>query len=203
MFQVMRFFTGAILKNEMNSTDINFQQCAKLLTACRDQNKLPYKTTDIDLINEAISKLKLLHIIIKQLRRDEEKERQRTQRNLPILLTSKVLPEKYFVSVYTQRTEIYTYSFYYLAFRVYDILRTVAKLGISAPGIITVRNHLMEHPEGKSSRILSDGFGHIGPQGPVVKPGRNQNEKPIHMDKGLYFNAKEFEANLLKSLNRM
>lgn len=199
----MRCFIGVILEIEMDPTDINFQQCAKLLTTFRERNKLPYKTTDIDPINEAISKLKLLHIIIKQLRYDEEKERQRTQRNLPILLTSKILPEKYFVSIYTQRTEIYTYSFYYLAFRVYDILRTVTKLGISAPGIVIVRNHLMEHPEGKNSRILSYGFGHIGPNGPVVKPGRNQDEKPIHMDKGLYFNAKEFETNLLKSLNRM
>jgi hypothetical protein len=197
----MSFFISAILETEMNPTNINFLKCAKLLTICRDQNKLQYKTSDIDLINEAISKLKLLHIIIKQLKHDEEKERQRTQKNLPILLTSKVLPEKYFVSVYTQRTVIFTYSFYYLAFRVYDILRTVTKLRVSAPGIVTVRNHLMEHPEGKSSRILSYGFGHIGPYGPTVKPGRNQNEKPIHMDKGLYHNAKEFETSLLKSLS--
>jgi len=198
----MRFFTSAILEIEMNPIDINFQECAKLLTTCRNQNRLEYKTADIDLVNEAISKLKLLHTIIKQLKHDEKQERQRTQKNLLILLTSKVLPEKYFVSVYTQRTEIYTYSFYYLAFRVYDILRTVTKLGVSAPGIVTVRNHLMEHPEGKSSRILSYGFGHIGPHGPIVKPGRNQNEKPIHMDKGLYNNAKEFQTSLLRSLNR-
>jgi len=85
----MRFVIGVILEIEMDPADINFQQYAKLLTTCRDQNKLPYKTADIDLINEAISKLELLHIIIKQLRYDEEKERQRTQRNLPILLTSK------------------------------------------------------------------------------------------------------------------
>lgn len=199
----MRFSTGVILEIEMDQIYTNFQKCAKILVTCRNQNRLRYKTADVDLINEAISKLKLLHIIIKQLKHDEEKERQRTQKNLPILLTSKVLPEKYFISVYTQRTEIFTYSFYYLAFRVYDILRTVTKLGVSAPGIVTVRNHLMEHPEGKSSRILSYGFGHIGPYGPTVKPGRNQNEKPIHMDNGLYHNAKEFETSLLKSLNRV
>jgi hypothetical protein len=76
----MRFFIGAILEIEMNPVDINFQECAKLLTTRRDQNRLEYKTADIDLINEAISKLKLLHIIIKQLKRDEEKERQRTQK---------------------------------------------------------------------------------------------------------------------------
>jgi hypothetical protein len=132
----------------------------------------------------------------------KKKRGKELKKNLPILLTSKVLLEKYFVSVYTQRIEIYTYSFYYLAFRVYDILRTVTKIRINAPGIVTVRNHLMEHPEGKSSRILSYGFGHIGPHGPVVKPGRNQNEKPIHLDKVLYHNAKEFETSLLKSLNQ-
>lgn len=185
----------------MNQPDIDFKQCAKLLATCRDKNKLTYKTDDVNLINEAISKLELLHFIIKQLKFNEKKERQRTQKNLYILLTSKVLPEKYFVSVYTQRIEIYTYSFYYLSFRVYDVLRNVTKLGVNAPGIITVRNHLMEHPEGKDSRILSYGFGHIGPYGPIVKPGRNQNEKQIHVDKGLYFNAKEFEENLLKKLN--
>jgi hypothetical protein len=56
----------------------------------------------------------------------------------------------------------------------------------------------MEHPEGKHSKILSYGFGRIGPFGPIVKPGRSQNEKQIHVDKGLYSNAKEFETNLLK-----
>ncbi len=177
----------------------NFTKSAHLLETYRDTSGGKYKIEELDLLNEAIAKLKLLDLIIKQLKHDEKKQREFDQKNLYILFTSKTLPEKYFVTIYTQRIEIYTYSFYYLAFRIYDILRDVG-LKIQAKEIISVRNHLMEHPEGKDSRIFSNGFGYIGPYGPVVKPGRNQNEKQIHLDKGLYYNARVFEKNLLKQL---
>jgi hypothetical protein len=58
-----------------------------------------------------------------------------------------------------------------------------------------VRNHLIEHPEGLASRVLSRSFGFGGPNGPVVKAIRESLET-AHPDVGLYANAKEFADNL-------
>jgi len=68
-----------------------------------------------------------------------------------------------------------------------------------AAGVWNVRNHLIEHPEGRASRVLSRSFSFGGAHGPVVKAIRETAET-AHPDAGLYANAQEFADNLEATL---
>jgi hypothetical protein len=70
-----------------------------------------------------------------------------------------------------------------------------------AAGVRDVRNHLIEHPEGRGSQVLSQSFAFGGPNGPIVKALRDTSET-AHPDAGLYANAREFAVNLESTLQR-
>jgi hypothetical protein len=76
------------------------------------------------------------------------------------------------------------------------------------PGVLTVRNKLLEHPEGKDSRVFIQSFSYGYPEGPKVKSMRAtglattidsaspalelaESEKHLWTDRGLYINAAE------------
>jgi hypothetical protein len=104
--------------------------------------------------------------------------------------------------------EFYVESFYFMAFRVREILKKKDKQrylfpqlkGFESEGVRNVRNHLIEHPE-KHGGVLSQGFGIGDDDGPRLKPGFGQNDRPESMDKGMGANASEFKHNLEKLLS--
>lgn len=97
-------------------------------------------------------------------------------------------------------------AFYYSAHRVRDIFRDSANElpGLSnfeAVGVRNVRNHLVEHPGGKSG-VLVFSFAAGGPVGPQLKPVRWSLDSPGTHDEGLHKNAAEFDKSLNRILER-
>lgn len=91
-------------------------------------------------------------------------------------------------------------AFYYFAARARHIVRNMPKLNsFEAVGVRNVHNHLIEHPEGRGSQVLSRSFAFGGAKGPVVKAIRESTET-AHPDVGLFTNAQEFADNLTKTL---
>ena len=89
--------------------------------------------------------------------------------------------------------------FYYISFRTRTLLRSVPGLAsFDCPGIRDVRNHLIEHPEGKSSGVLENSFSWGRSYGPVIKSRRR--DTMVFMDKGLYVNYLEFQDLLCEKL---
>jgi hypothetical protein len=100
----------------------------------------------------------------------------------------------------TRKLEIRTIAFYYFAGRARHVIRRLPKLQkFDSVGARTVRNQLIEHPEGNDSGVIFGGFGFGGAQGPVIKAWRLEDQKHIHPDAGLYVNALEFGECLLKA----
>lgn len=103
--------------------------------------------------------------------------------------------------------ELLTESFYYIAHRARVIARHSEK---PLPGLDKfeckaardTRNHLLEHPEGGSSRVFTPSFGWGEPGGPRLKPVRPSHEEKRFEDAGLYVAAREFNANLSTLLAR-
>lgn len=97
----------------------------------------------------------------------------------------------------TEPLEFFTEAFYWFAGRTRSVIRLLPKLeNFEAAGIRNVRNHLLEHPEGKSSGVLITSFGYGGPNGPVVKAMRYDHQVGLWPDPGLFVNAVEFTENL-------
>lgn len=100
--------------------------------------------------------------------------------------------------------ELYTESFYYLAGRMYTILKKGFLPGLKSfecIGARDVRNKLLEHADGKQSQVYIQSFGLGGDQGPTLKIERPTGQAHIFPDAGLYANAEEIRANLEKLLN--
>lgn len=102
--------------------------------------------------------------------------------------------------------ETLTEAFYYLASR----FRTFLRKGpfshlhsFECEGARNVRNHLLEHPEGRSSRIFAQSFGVGGEEGPTLKIERNAGQEHLFPDAGLWANAKEIKNNLEVLLDRV
>jgi len=98
-----------------------------------------------------------------------------------------------------------TESFYYIAGRIRTILRNAEApipglTCFECEGVRNTRNHLLEHAEGKNSRVFSRSFGCGAIQGPVLKAIRSTGQKDIFPDRGLYKNAEEFRSNLERLL---
>jgi hypothetical protein len=70
-------------------------------------------------------------------------------------------------------------------------------------GARNVRNHLLEHAEGRGSRVLMQSFGVGGEQGPTIKVEREEGQEDIFPDAGLWTNALEIARNLEKLLDRV
>lgn len=98
--------------------------------------------------------------------------------------------------------ELFTEAFYYISHRLKKIIEYYPGLkNIKAPGVVNVRNNLIEHPTGKNG-VASPSFAIGGPNGPVVKAGRYVGQEHIYVDVGLYKNAEEFRDNLDNTLRK-
>jgi hypothetical protein len=98
-----------------------------------------------------------------------------------------------------------TESFYYFAFRIRQILRNdvhrfLELQSFDASGVRDVRNHLIEHPEGKSSRVFNQTFSWSPNCGMQLKSGRHEWEISGFVDTGFVANASQFSANLESAL---
>ncbi len=106
-------------------------------------------------------------------------------------------------SVLVLELEILTESFYYFAFRLRNIIRSLPGLkSFEIPKIRNVRNKLIEHPDtNNDSKILtrSNGWGNKK-NGPVKKFIRENHQIGIFPDEGLYINAQELKENLDQKL---
>ena len=99
-------------------------------------------------------------------------------------------------------------SYYYLAARFRGILTTRNKLthlhalplleSFEAEGVRNVRNHLLEHPEGRTSQQFSQDHSLGGENGPELEVG---TDNASHVDKGMFVNASEFKQELGKTLS--
>jgi hypothetical protein len=106
-------------------------------------------------------------------------------------------------SILTQTDlELYSESFYWIAFRARHALRAMPGFGsFEAEGVRDVRNKLLEHPEEKGSGVLWGGFAWGATQGPVIKAVRYENQAQIFPDAGLYVNADQFFSNIEHAAN--
>lgn len=94
-------------------------------------------------------------------------------------------------------TKIYVESFYYIAFRLRNIIRYSSGLGkkFECPGIRDVRNQLIEHPK-KDEVSTVRGFAVGNKQtGIVLEIGRSAGENH-YQDRGFFYNIEEFKLNL-------
>jgi hypothetical protein len=104
--------------------------------------------------------------------------------------------------------ELWTESFYYVAGRMRTILTNGSKPlpgldSFECVGARNVRNHLLEHPEGRSSGIFTQSFGVGGDQGPTLKIERETGQENIFPDAGLWANAEEIRKNIEALLDRV
>lgn len=105
----------------------------------------------------------------------------------------------------TFEMRLLTESFYYLASRVRTILTHKSKplprlSSFECKCVRDVRNHLLEHPEGRNSQVYVQSFGWGAPRGPVLKAIRRTDQKEVFPDQGLYRNADEFRVSLERVL---
>lgn len=97
----------------------------------------------------------------------------------------------------TDELELSAECFYWIAGRTRTIIKKLPGLSsFEATGVRNVRNKLIEHPEKGDSGVVFGGFGWGGPNGPVVKAIRLEQQINIFPDKGLYLNAQEFFKNV-------
>lgn len=102
--------------------------------------------------------------------------------------------------------QMFTESFYYLAGRMRTALRSGSLPGLRAfecRGERNVRNKLLEHPEGKDSRIFGQSFGLGGEQGPILKVEREVDQEAVFPDAGLWANAEEIRDEFEHLLDRI
>jgi hypothetical protein len=96
-----------------------------------------------------------------------------------------------------------TEAFYYVGFRVQEILKDLPGLtSFECIAIRDIRNHLLEHPEGRSSRVFTPSFGWAADAGPVIKPARDPSEGQAFWDAGLFVNAVQFRDAVNPLLER-
>ena len=100
-----------------------------------------------------------------------------------------------------------TESYYYFAFRLRQLLRNSAHPFVSlasfeSVGVRNVRNHLIEHPEGKSSKIFNRTFSWTKESGMHLKTGRQVWESSEFIDAGFVANSGEFNTSLNAALDR-
>jgi len=95
-----------------------------------------------------------------------------------------------------------TEQFYQLAHRFTKVVALLPSLqGFEHKPTAVVRNQLIEHPEGKASKVPFDSFGYGTVTGPVVKALRLGKEVGPHPDPGLYPNAVDLIRALTEALS--
>ena len=161
-----------------------------------------------DLASEALERLNQLTFIAAQLSGIDE------QFGIMLMLTkTNELGEEEHYNATHERDEqlrfmmrLLTESYYYFSFRLRQLLRNDAHpffgLGsFESVCVRNVRNHLIEHPEGKSSRIFNRTFSWTKESGMHLKTGRQSWESNEFIDSGFVANSDEFNQNLSKALD--
>lgn len=116
-------------------------------------------------------------------------------KNYTLKQASKKLTIKSFKDL--EELEFLSECFYYFAHRLIKIIKLLPGFKkFESKRIMIVRNHLIEHPEGKNSGVLMSSFACGGNSGPVIKGARYSSQININKDSGLYVNAKELKENL-------
>lgn len=95
---------------------------------------------------------------------------------------------------------LFTEAFYFFAGRLRELFGHKGNpfpglRSFEAPGVRDVRNHLIQHPEGKHSQAFLWSLGYGGPGGPYIKFGSPGPSRKFRV-RGLYTNAEEFRKNL-------
>lgn len=91
-------------------------------------------------------------------------------------------------------------EFYQIAHRITHITGKLPRLtSFQCKAIRTIRNHLIEHPEGKESGITYDSFAYSKNEGPFIK-GTREGQQTQFMDAGFKKNSEEFIWKLKKAL---
>ena len=95
-------------------------------------------------------------------------------------------------------------SFYYFAARLLGILQSFPHLkNLDAPGIRSVRNHLIEHPEKGSSGVTQQNWSLEESRGPAFKNARRQGQDHVPTDEGLFNNAAELRDRIESKLKQV
>lgn len=102
---------------------------------------------------------------------------------------------------------LHTEAFYHFAGRLRSIIRHKEQpcpllTSFECAGVRDVRNKLLEHPEGRDSRILTWSWTIGSPEGPILKVHRETHEVAVFPDRGLYVNARELKDGLEAALQR-
>lgn len=99
--------------------------------------------------------------------------------------------------------ELLCEQFYWVSFRARSAVRHLPLLDkFEAIGVRNNRNQLIEHTEGRQSRIFNGGFGFGGEQGPVLACMRLDSAPDSWRDAGLFRNVEEFSDNLVVAIDR-
>ncbi len=161
-----------------------------------------------DLAAEARERIQQILFITNQLQQIDEQFRQTVQ-----LEVINAQGEKEYYNATHERNEhlrfvmrLLTESYYYFAFRLRSIFRNKVHVfpnmqSFDCPKVRAVRNHLIEHPEGASSRIFNRTFMWSQESGMHLKHGRHTWESSSFADAGFKINAKEFYDLLLAAIN--
>jgi hypothetical protein len=100
--------------------------------------------------------------------------------------------------------KFYVETYYYYSFRIYKLLthksRPLPHLhGFTCPGVIFARNHLIEHPEGESSKATCYSYTFNSDQGFLLRTSDSPMQKI--QDKGSAHNHQEFRDNFIKTIS--
>jgi len=98
---------------------------------------------------------------------------------------------------------LYTEAFYYFAFRVFSFIRKGSLLGLrpfNCPGVLGVRNHLIEHPEGALG-VLEQSLGFDPARGLLLKLDGRPGGSTKFQDAGFHHNRDEFKNALDRCLS--
>jgi len=97
-----------------------------------------------------------------------------------------------------KNSRFYVESYYYFAHRIYKILTHKNTplpylQSFKCEGVLLARNHLIEHPEGKSANATFTSYSYNMKKGFMLRT--SGDPKQTVKDKGILYNSHEFERN--------
>ncbi len=93
-------------------------------------------------------------------------------------------------------------EFYHLADRITHLTEKLPSLNYFVCNPIRIiRNHLIEHPEGKDSGVTHDSFSYSLNEGPYIK-GLRRDRQTQYMDEGFKKNSEDFISKLTEVIQK-
>ena len=172
---------------------------AAYLAALRDHSALACQP---DLASEVEARLEQLDFLLSRIHQlDLERIEYISRPNLELPSGGKELRSNAF------EIRLLTEAFYHFAGRLRSIIRHKEQpcpllTSFECAGVRDVRNKLLEHPEGRDSRIFNWSWTVGNPEGPILKVHREPHEVAVFPDRGLYANAQELKENLERELEQ-